>query len=142
MTSQDAHLITDKAAQTALEYYEAALFALIDFTAEAELREKHMLEEIEAALPTFLLDSWKEHRKRIADRRARLEKDKDETASILKSAIVEAGKTFTGHLCRGVYVPAYASYDSRKLDAYSETHPEIQRFRQMGRPSARLERIK
>jgi hypothetical protein len=63
----------------------------------------------------------------VADRMANLERD-------IKQNTLIVGRSFRGHRIAVVYSRGRVSWDTKALDSYARTHPEVLGFRKEGAP--------
>ncbi len=56
----------------------------------------------------------------------------------IRQAVEERGASVRGAHLQAVYTRGRVTWDSRKLDRYAESHPDINAFRRQGEPSVAL----
>lgn len=67
---------------------------------------------------------------RIADLRERI-----------KAGVLHFGNTVKGDGAQAIWIKPRVSWDTRALDGYAASHPEIERFRKVGKPSVSIRRM-
>ena len=105
-----------------LVYQEKA--ALIDSVLTQEIKEK--LAEIDA-----------EFQPRIEQ----LSQEKSMLESEIKAEVIEAGRTVKGSFHSFIWSKPRVSWDTKALDVYAMSHPEITQFRTEGSPSVSVRKI-
>jgi hypothetical protein len=60
----------------------------------------------------------------------------------LKQAVLERGASVKGTALHAIYVKGRVTWDSRYLDIYAASHPEIQPARTEGQPSVSLRKVR
>ena len=105
-----------------LVYQEKA--TLIDSVLTQEIKEK--LAEIDA-----------EFQPRIEP----LSQEKSMLESEIKAEVIEAGRTVKGSFHSFVWSKPRVSWDTKALDVYAMSHPEITQFRTEGSPSVSVRKI-
>ena len=97
---------------------------LIDSVLTQEIKEK--LAEIDA-----------EFQPRIEP----LSQEKSMLESEIKAEVIEAGRTVKGSFHSFVWSKPRVSWDTKALDVYAMSHPEITQFRTEGSPSVSVRKI-
>ena len=98
--------------------------ALIDSVLTQEIKEK--LAEIDA-----------EFQPRIEQ----LSQEKSMLESEIKAEVIEAGRTVKGSFHSFVWSKPRVSWDTKALDVYAMSHPEIVQFRTEGSPSVSVRKV-
>ena len=60
----------------------------------------------------------------------------------VKSLVVEGGKTEKGERLQAVYTKGRVSWDTKAIDGYAISHPELFAFRKEGEPSVSIRAVK
>ena len=66
------------------------------------------------------------------------ERRKQEAEMELRAAVLIAGQAIKGRFVRAAYVKGRVSWDTRGLDRYAQTHPDVLQFRREGDPSTQI----
>jgi len=66
----------------------------------------------------------------------------DVLKSDICAVVVERGETVTGDALQAVFYQGKATWDSKALDAYSISVPELLKYRKLGKPYATIRPIK
>lgn len=81
----------------------------------------------------------------IADIDAEMEADLDAPLSRLQDLVasIKANTITVGHTIKGqhkksIFLKGRESWDNKALDGFAEAHPEIKKFKRIGKPSARI----
>lgn len=61
--------------------------------------------------------------------------------SLAKDGVIEIGETIKGTFLMGVFNKGRVRWDSKALDGYSKSHPELLEFRKEGNPYASIRGI-
>jgi uncharacterized protein YifE (UPF0438 family) len=96
---------------------------------QAEYQQRHaaVMEQVRSQLEA--LDTEFSERLRAANEEVgRLEAD-------VKKVVLQLGQSVKHEGIHAVYARGRVSWDTRGLDGYAETHPEVQEFRKVGAPS-------
>jgi hypothetical protein len=64
-----------------------------------------------------------------------------QVAACLKQAVLERGASVKGTGLHAIYVKGRVTWDSRYLEIYAASHPEIQPARKEGQPSVSLRKV-
>ena len=99
--------------------------ALIDQVLTSEIKEK--LKEIEAE---------------YAPKLQLIMQEKDTLEAQVKDAALQAGQTIKGTYHQFVFTKGRVSWDTKALDGYAISHPEIAQFRKEGNPSVSVRTVK
>jgi len=59
----------------------------------------------------------------------------------IRKDVVAHGETITGSFLRAVWIKGRVTWDTRSLDRYAKTHPEVVSFRKQGEPFTRIEHL-
>ena len=60
----------------------------------------------------------------------------------IKAGVLLLGMTVKGEGAQAIWIKPRVSWDSRALTGYAAAHPEIERFRKVGRPSVSIRRAR
>ena len=60
----------------------------------------------------------------------------------IKADILRTGATVRGEKLIATFVSGRVTWDSKALDGYAAAHPEIEKFRKAGEPSARISLVR
>jgi hypothetical protein len=110
------------------------------------------MKEVNAALQVTQLDYEAKQNEIMATVQDELDALRDEYAPMLDSArdmlagleadakrhVITSGETAKIEGLAVTFVKGRTSWDTKALDGYSAAHPEIERFRKEGEPSARI----
>ena len=105
-----------------LVYQEKA--TLIDSVLTQEIKEK--LAEIDAEFQPKI---------------EQLSQEKSMLESEIKAEVIEAGRTVKGSFHSFIWSKPRVSWDTKALDVYAMSHPEITQFRTEGSPSVSVRKI-
>lgn len=64
----------------------------------------------------------------------------DTLASDIKELVLASGEGYKGDGYSASFVKGRVSWDTKALNGYAAAHPEIEQFRKIGNPSARISR--
>ena len=64
-----------------------------------------------------------------------------ESEALAKEGVIEVGETVKGTFLMGVFNKGRVRWDSKALDGYSKSHPELLEFRKEGNPYASIRGI-
>lgn len=65
-----------------------------------------------------------------------------EIETSIKQAVVEHGATVKGHWFQAVYAKGRVNWDTKALDGYAISKPELLAFRKEGEPSVSIRQVK
>lgn len=95
--------------------------ALIDSVMTQEIKDK--IREIE--------DEFSENTEHITQKMTLLEQD-------IRNEVSKLGETVKGDYLMAVFSKGRTSWDTRAMDGYIITHPELEQFRKVGDPSVSI----
>lgn len=102
--------------------------------ADYETRRDAILSVVRAELNT-LDDEFAPLLEAVQDRISTLEAD-------VKQDVLAHGESVKAGLVHAVYMRGRVSWDTRRLDNYAATHPEVLHFRKQGEPSIAIRAVK
>jgi hypothetical protein len=59
----------------------------------------------------------------------------------IRERVAMAAQSVSGDYLRAIFVKGRTSWDTKALDGFAAAHPEIEKFRKLGKPSVRIENI-
>lgn len=108
--------------------------------------QQHKTEERDALIDQATPDAVKQ---KIAEIKAEYDQTfKDIQAKIMelefdiKQAVYVRGETIKADHLMAVFTKGRQSWDNKGLDAYSEIHPEVLKYRKIGEPSVSIRAVK
>jgi hypothetical protein len=59
----------------------------------------------------------------------------------IRKEVVERGEAIKGTFLRVIWIKGRVTWDTKSLDIYARTHPEVLRYRKQGEPFTRIEHL-
>ena len=120
---------------------EDKLNQLAELKSQADTITMHYQQIKESAIPPEVITAVAEIE---AECDTDLEPVKQKIASLedeIRNDTAKLGRTVKGTFIRSVFVPGRTTWETYALNEYALDHPEVERFRKIGKPSVRIENI-
>lgn len=113
-----------------MEALARAKRAAAELTAVYEAKRAAIMERIQPEL-TALDSDFLDRMQRSADDVSRFD-------TIVREAVLQYGRSFSHARIRAVYARARITWDSKGLQQYAVSHPDVERYRKVGKPTVSL----
>jgi parvulin-like peptidyl-prolyl isomerase len=104
-----------------------------------ELQKKELLDQI---LPAEIRARIEEVEAEFSGRAIAVDENIQALEEEIKNDLLMRGETAKGSFLAGVWCHGRVSWDTRGLDRYASSHPEILRFRKQGEPYVAIRDVK
>ncbi len=120
---------------------EKQLDQLANFQAEKDYLALHKKELIDQVLTPEIKARLEEIEEEFAGRTQAVEDNIAVLEEEIRHAVIQHGETIRGTFLRAVWNQGRITWDSKAMERYSQTHPEVLAYRKQGEPFISIKKI-
>jgi hypothetical protein len=114
---------------------------LANFQAQRDVLELEKQSLIDQLIPPEIKARIEEIEAEFSGKREAVDEKITELESEIKEEVIRQGATVKGTFLRVVYHAGRVTWDTKKLDGYAHSRPEILEFRKQGEPFVSIQKV-
>jgi hypothetical protein len=114
---------------------------LTNFQAQRDVLELEKQSLIDQLIPPEIKTRIEEIEAEFSGKREAVDEKITELESEIKEDVIRQGATVKGTFLRVVYHPGRVTWDTKSLDGYARSRPEILEFRKQGEPFVSIQKV-